>query len=121
MLGVMSWADPYFSPDGHEVHKPGFYDVIPAQRWKIVKDGEFGTTKLQSLEVTMGPPGLLPWESPHGYKVTENWWILGPTQKRLLWLPPRWRSREKYRTWCEQFLGLLHYGLPEVVILELPK
>ena len=89
-----------------------------AHRWEVIEDGESGTTKLQPLGLTACPPGVLPWQSSRGYEVTHDGWILSPTQKRLLWLPHRWRSDERYRKWGERFLGLLHSGLPEVVILE---
>ena len=61
-----------------------------------------------------------PWKSLCGYKVAEDGWILGTGGKRLLMLPPLWRSEWKVnRVWNEKFLALLHGGLPEVVILEL--
>ena len=90
----------------------------PVCRWGVIEDGESGTTKLQPLMMTACPPGVLPWRSSRGYEVTHDGWILSPTKKRLLWLPHRWRSDERYRKWGERFLGLLHSGLPEVVILE---
>ena len=85
--------------------------------WKIIKDNESGVTKLQQLN-TECPPEVLPWKSSKGYKVTDDGWILSPTQKHLLWLPHRWRSDEISRTWSGRFLGLLHAELPEIVILE---
>ena len=92
--------------------------VCPVYRWEITRDSESGTTKLRLPGVTACPPGALPWLSSSGYRVTHDWWILSPTQKRLLWLPHHWRSVVQYRTWGGRFLGLFHSGLPEVVILE---
>jgi WD40 repeat protein len=61
-----------------------------------------------------------PWGSSHGYRVTQDGWILGMGGKRLLALPPLWQSQFKvYRVWNGKFLALLHGGLPELVILEL--
>ena len=56
--------------------------------------------------------------SPSGHAVTDGW-VLSTNQKRLLWLPHRWRSDEERRTWGGRFLGLLHGELSEVVVLEL--
>ena len=60
-----------------------------------------------------------PWRSSHGYKVTNDWWILDPDGKRLLMLPPPWQSYAVHRVWKGKFLALLHSGLSEPVILEL--
>ena len=60
-----------------------------------------------------------PHESSGGYKVTNDGWIISPSGKRLLMLPPHWRSGTARRVWNGKFLGLLHGTLPEAVILEL--
>jgi hypothetical protein len=60
-----------------------------------------------------------PHGSSHGYKVTGDGWIISPSGKRLLMLPPSWRSETVRRMWNGQFLALLHGALPEPVILEL--
>ena len=107
----------WFTIDGCEI-----WGVDPqsylARRWGVVKDEKSCVKKLQPLEATIFPPGTPPWWSSSGYEVTSDWWILSPTQKRLLWLPPQWRSGEEHRTWNGQFLGLGHRQLSEVVILE---
>ena len=59
-----------------------------------------------------------PWVSSRGYQVTNDWWILGPDGRRLLMLPPAWRSDATRRVWNGKFLALLHSSLPEPVILE---
>ena len=62
-----------------------------------------------------------PWGSSLGYKVVHDGWILGAGGKRLLMLPPIWRSPLLIvnRIWNGKFLALLHGGLPEPIILEL--
>ena len=86
--------------------------------WKIIEDCGSSVTKLVPLPTTAHPPQVFPWQSPHGYEVTDDGWVLSSTQKRLLWLPHQWRSLEQFRTWSGQFLGLGHPELPEAVILE---
>ena len=86
--------------------------------WRITEDNESGITELKSLETTMCPPRLLSWQSSCGYEITKDGWVLSPTQKRLLWLPHRWRSHEESRIWDGRFLGLVHGELLEAVILE---
>ena len=105
------------TPDGREIWGVSNSDS-PARRWRVIEDGEPGATRLQPLGLTACPPGVLPWQSSHGYEVTHDGWILSPTQKRLLWLPHRWRSLARHRRWGGRFLGLFNRGLPDVVILE---
>ena len=99
------------------------WDVSPGNGWKIVQDSEpnpfaQSRTKPESIKWTECPSDVFPWQSTSGYKVTDDGWVLSPAQKRLLWLPHDWRSHERDRMWSGRFLGLLHGGLPEVVILE---
>ena len=108
----------WFTPDGCEIWDADFM-YSPARRWRIIGDRESGIKRLQPVEITTLPPGVFPWRSAHGYKVTNDSWVLNSTHKRLLWLPHHWRSqREECRTWSGRFLGLGHRELPEVVILE---
>ena len=110
------WQKPWFSPDGSDI-------------WCIDRSGETevwrvgGRRKgLELLERTVDvgyPPEGYPWASSHGYRVTNDWWILGPGGKRLLMLPPPWQSYPMDRRWERQFLALLHEGLSEPVILDL--
>ena len=65
------------------------------------------------------PPEGYPWGSSRGYRATNDGWVLGPDGKRLLMLPPPWRSFALRRVWNGQFLALLHGALSEPVILEL--
>ncbi|KAF8493168.1 hypothetical protein F5888DRAFT_1908745 [Russula emetica] len=104
---------PWFTPDGHEVW---CWDG----GWEIVKDSESDVTKLEFLgePPTRVPSGGLPWQSSHGYQVTDGGWILSPSGKRLFWLQPLWREDEMTTLWSGQFLGLLQFQLPDVVVLE---
>ena len=86
--------------------------------WKIIEDRESLTTKPEPLETTACPPRVFPWQSRRGYEVTDDGWVLSPTQKRLLWLPHHWRSKRRSRTWSGRCLGLRHSELTEPVILE---
>ena len=106
----------WFTPDGREIL--GASDDGSVDRWEVIEDEEFGTTRLQSLGDTTSAPGVFPWQSPCGYEITDGGWILSPTRKRLLWLPHEWRSGERSRTWSGRFLGLKNYLMPDVVILE---
>ena len=112
-----SLEDLWFTTDGREIwvglDEDGFTDG-----WGIIVDSESGATKLQPLGKTQCPLGALSWLSHRGYEVKDDGWILSPTQKRLLWLPHRWRPGERSRTWSGRFLALGHHELPEVVILE---
>ena len=106
---------PQFTQDGHEVwaaNKPS-----PGEYCEIIKDNESGVMQLKLQEIKPSSKVVFR-ESPCGYKITDDWWVLSPTQKRFLWLPHHWRSGEWDRTWGRQFLGLLHYELPEAIILE---
>ena len=106
-----------FTPDGCEIWIGSCWDSS-AEGWEIVEDSELGVTKLQPLGTAQCPPVALPWRSSRGYEVTDDWWVLSPTRKRLLWLPHRWRSEKEYRKWSGRFLGLGHVELPKPVILE---
>ena len=107
-----------FTPDGHEVLTASGHD-LDEEGWKIVEDAGFGHIQLEPWDGC--PSGVFPWESRRGYEVTGDGWVLSATQKRLLWLPHRWRSKVWQRVWSGRFLGLLHEELSEVVILEFPE
>ena len=105
-----------FTQDGQEV-----WDMDPYSGnngWEIIKSGVSGAMELKSLEGTLHPSRTFLCHSIHGYKVTDDGWVLSPTQKRLLWLPHRWRSGQEYRLWSGRFLGLTRSLLLEPVILE---
>ena len=86
--------------------------------WRV--GDEQGALKRLMDEVDMEhPPEGNPWGSSCGYRVTNDWWILGPDGKRLLMLPPPWQSYAVQRVWKGRFLALFHGELSEPIILEL--
>ena len=108
---------PWFTPDGREVWCSRLHGDL-SEGWAIVRDSESSFHKLEELEPTQHPQGGYPWESSHNCKVTDDGWILGSSKKRLLWLPPHWRSYKNFRVWEGRYLGFLHPKLPEAVVLE---
>ena len=109
-----------FTRDGREVWTTS-RDLDYGGGWKVVEDGGSGPMQLEPRDGIVCPSGVFPWESRRGYEVTGDGWVLSATQKRLLWLPHRWRSDWDDRMWSGRFLGLLRRELSEVVILEFPK
>jgi hypothetical protein len=111
--GDMVW----FSRDGSQVWCDG--KVGKEQGWQVVTDS--GSTRVNLNPLPVGsPPEGYPWRSSRGYTVTDDGWILNLEGKRLLWLPPRWRSYWGVtRVWSGPFLALLHNTLPEPVVLKL--
>ena len=102
-----------FSPDGYDIW---YVDIRGnAEVWRV----RGGRDKLEPLVDMEDPPEGYPWGSSCGYRITDDWWILGPDGKRLLMLPPPWQSYPVQRVWKGRFLALLHAELPEPVILEL--
>ena len=100
-----------FTRDGREVW-------TTSNGWKIVEDSGSGPVRLDRRDGIARPWGVFPWESRRGYEVTGDGWVLSATQKRLLWLPHRWRSHVFFQAWNGRFLGLLQSELSEIVILE---
>jgi len=110
-----------FTQDGREIQvfeSQGSWR--PVGRWEITKSGPSGATRLQrSLEKTPWPRGAFYSSPSYGHTVTDDWWVLSPSQKPLLWLPHRWRSHRGHIRWAGRFLGLSPVELiREVVILE---
>ena len=105
---------PRFTPDGCEVW---IVDPSTPGGWAIVEDEESSLIKLEPLESTACPPGVLPWRSSRGHYVHDGW-VMNSARERVLWLPHRWRSGELDMEWNRLFLGLLHRELPGAVILE---
>ena len=106
---------PRFTQDGREVWAANGHSF--GEQCEITEDSESGAVELR-LRRTEGPSRELFWETSRGYRITDDWWVLSPTRKRLLWLPHHWRTKERNRMWSGRFLGLLHGELSEVVILE---
>jgi hypothetical protein len=114
---VTSGGIPLFTPDGCNVWCADYFSG-ESEVWRV--GGEMVLEKLDHKVGIEHPPEGYPWGSSRGYRVTEDWWILGPDGKRLLMLPPPWRSiYAVQRVWKGQFLALLHEGLSEPVILEM--
>ena len=107
---------PSFTSDEHEIWSR---NPLDRRGLVIVKDSKSNVINLKHPDPSGIPSGRLPWQSSHGYQVTDDGWILNTSGKQLFWLPHHWRSDEKDRVWGGQFLALLHHDLPEVVILEL--
>ena len=108
----------WFAPDGRDVWC--VQDSGRAETWRVSERSSWCLDPQEHTVDIEHPPEGYPWGSSCGYKVTNDWWILGPDGKRLLMLPPRWRSTDAVRrVWKGQFLALLHIGLSEPVILEL--
>ena len=105
----------YFEPTWQRLTPDGGSRLLEGQ--EIAEEGESGVVELKPSEETRWMKVFFPL-SNHGYKVTDDGWVLSPSWKRLLWLPYRWRSKEEHRRWDGRFLGLLHGELSEVIILE---
>ena len=91
-----------------------------ANVWRVGSRGKVFSYLESANDIEDLPEGY-PWGSSRGYRVTDNWWILGPDRRRLLMLPPPWQSYAEHRIWKGRFLALLHGGLSEPVILELDE
>ena len=105
-----------FSPDGRDLWCVDNQGRVEVRR---VGDEREALERLERTIDIQHPPEGYPWASSRGYRVTNDWWILGPDGKRLLLLPPPWQSYAIGRRWKGQFLTLLHQGLSEPVILDL--
>ena len=114
----MDLLTPCFTPDGREIWGVSAKDHSPMRGWQVIENSESGAINLLPLSPSKSPSVAPPWQSSRGYEVTDDGWILSSTRKRLLWLPHRWRSDERSRTWNGQFLGLRHRELRDIVILE---
>ena len=73
-LGDILW----FTQDGCEV----WYGKFPKKvdRWKSIEGSE-SITKLEYLGLAIHQPAELPWQSPYGYQVTDDWWIVNSSGK----------------------------------------
>jgi len=110
-----SFDMPWFSPNGEQIWCG---EVDRMEGWKIVKSDDPPLINL--VRLAGNPPEEWPWRSSRGYSVTSDGWILDREGKRLLWLPPHWRSNGRgAKVWCGPFLALLHNTLPEPVIIKL--
>ena len=109
-----------FTPDGREIWGMDYDTGVEV--WEIPQDSKSDRAELKSLGKTAYSHEGLPWQSHRNYEVTDDGWVLSPTQKRLLWLPRYWRlDKWWWMTWSGRYLGLGYRDLPEVVILEFPE
>ena len=105
----------WFTPDGSHV-----WCVAYNGEAEVCRVGEQGESEHLVLAADIERPlEGYPWRSSRGYRVTNDWWILGLDGKRLLMLPPPWQSHAVHRVWKGKFLALLHGELSEPVILEM--
>jgi len=103
-----------FTPDEREVW---FVDGLLRPRGcKIVEDREYGGVELELLGWNESMSDRFP---SHGYKVTDDGWMLNSRKTRLIWLPHHWRKYQLEYSWGGRFLGLLDDELSEPIILEL--
>ena len=103
-----------FTPDEREVW---YVDgALGPQGCRIVEDREYGGVELELLEGTESISDRFP---SHGYKVTDDGWMLNSRKTRLIWLPHHWRKYRLEYSWSGRFLGLLDDELSEPIILEL--
>ena len=116
-IDTMGVLRPHFTRDGREVWA-GKYSPDDGEECEIIEDSESGAIELKLRNVYGWRQSSDLLESSRGYTVTNDWWVLSPSQKRLLWLPPHWRSYGRNRAWGGRFLGLLDGELREVVVLE---
>ena len=108
---------PFFAPDGRDLWLVGYGGC--GEEVGVGDGGQFLRDPRRKVDIEDPPEGY-PWASSHGYRVTNDWWILSPDGKRLLMVPPPWQSAMAvHRVWKGQFLALLHGELPEPVMLEL--
>jgi len=125
-----------FSPDGRQLWVSYVYtkdDVYegdvscladgeaPEEGLEIVEDEETEEFTFVPLPGDARPPDY-PWKSSEGYKIdgVAIQWVLDRDERRLLWLPPHWRTtNEKTWRWNGDFLVLRKGMLPEPVIIQL--
>ena len=115
-LKIIPLPAPKFTLDGRQIRNAEDF----TEAWETIEDSKSDIIYLvpMSLERTVRQPRLFPLHSSCGYEVTDDGWVLSPTQKRLLWVPQRWRSGLRCRTWGGRFLGFVYPGLSYALILE---
>ena len=119
VINILSVEIPrlWFTPDGNHVGE--LTRGNEGNIWKITPEGdaELLTTATNIEQEQWG----CPYRSSHGYWIADDGWVFGPSGKRLLVLPPLWRSRSgvEEQEWNRQFLALQYGTLPEPVIIDL--
>ena len=105
-----------FSRDGHNVWCVDYDSKVEV--WGVSSKQKRPEFRRWEIDVELPLEGC-PWVPSCGYRVTRDWWVLGPDGNRLLLLPPSWQSYPALRVWEGRFLALLHSRPSEPVILEL--
>jgi len=111
------WNGVWFSLDGRKLWS---HLGDTTYGWAIVKDSESNFFEMEHLKETRCPPEECPWTPPRNHKITNDGWVFNSNGKRLLWLPPHWRSFEygRNRMCSGRFVAFLRGELLEPVILE---
>ena len=87
--------------------------------WAIVVESGSNAIKLKRVPGSTELPSSLPWNSPCGYQVTNDGWILSPTGMHLMWLPYHWRTdKRSEKFWGKNLLALHNKNFPEPLILR---
>jgi len=115
--GLTRERTPRFSPDGCYIWCAND-EGDSAEVWRV-GGGQKVLERLEQMVDIEDPPEGYPWGSSRGYRVTNDWWILGPDGKRLLMFPSAWQTEVVQQVWNGPFLALMHDRLPEPIFLEL--
>jgi len=108
-----------FSPDGHQLwlllqggSPPHYCETL-----HTTKDLRSAGATWESLEDGWSQGSRFP---PPGYRIwVGSGWVEGPGGKKLLWLPPNWRTeRMTEAMWDGNFLALVGGHHPEPIIIE---
>ena len=106
-----------FTPDPSQFWCGTEYGEV--ELWEIVVESGSNATKLERLSESTKLPGNLPWNSPCGYQVTDDGWILSSTGMHLMWLPYFWRTNKRSeKFWGKKLLALHNESLPKPLILR---
>ena len=107
------WAG--FSSDGSEVWCSK--GSGGANQWRIIKGDESGGIELEPLVKHKKLPDGFPYEPSHGYKVTNDQWILDLSGRQLMKLPYYLQGSRGF--WNGKFLRVVNTSSQELVILKL--
>ena len=110
-------SKPWFTRDGRELRYPGLF----YHGEKIIRGGGSDIIGLEPVQYGSAPSGGYLWESSHGHNVADDGWILDSRNKRVMWLPNRWRVSKENRVWDGRFLALFDPRLPEPVVIEMDE
>ena len=115
---IVSGSEGYwtgFSSDGSEVWCSSGPDE--ANQWTIVKRDESDAIKLEPLANAGKLPDGFPFQPPHGYKITDDQWILNPSGRQLVKLP--YYLQGSKILWNGKFLRVINTSSQELIVLKL--